>query len=89
MANNIHKSLLDAWEDYIKKIYGINALGDIQRTETKRAFYSGAFVMFNTMIELRHIDNKRDALAYIDALHNEMVKYFKEAIYTEYEYFKH
>lgn len=64
------KSLKTDWESYLNQIVPKHA-GEVQKRETKQAFYAGAWALFTLVL---HGDPED-----LDRAQNELVEFYKEA----------
>ena len=73
-----YPSVEKAWQSY-RDLVLANRISDDQRTECRLAFWAGASVLFNIMINMLDDDHEPTAadLAKMDVLNNEIDKFCK------------
>jgi len=67
------------WAVFAHKILDPMNAGEIQRTEMRRAFYAGAFSMFDIMTRMAGPDEEDDSVgaARIEEVHQELLRFAK------------
>lgn len=79
MTQNPIRTLNDTWELLITHIFPKNNASKEQLDEMKKAFFSGAWTMFNIHIIISKLNVSDEMSAkYIKELHNEMVQFQKD-----------
>lgn len=72
-------SLADEWASYAADVMPANA-PEVQRVETRRAFYAGAGAMFGCMtggLDANHEPTDLD-VAYIESIHQELKQFSRD-----------
>lgn len=77
-ARNHPKTMADSWSEFSKAIFGDFKPSDIQRSETRRAFYAGMISMQAIMNNLP--ENEGEAMAVLNQLHREAFEYTAEVM---------
>ena len=66
----------EAWASYVAALLDPAGAGEVQREETKRAFYAGAAAMFSAMLNAAELEED-PAAARVEALDRELVDYLR------------
>lgn len=70
------RTIGEVWASYVADVLPAMA-SDVQREETKRAFYAGATAMFAAVLAASEPDDEAEAEARMDALDRELGDYLR------------
>lgn len=66
----------ESWASYVADVLNPAGAGEVQREETKRAFYAGAAAMFGAMLAAAELEED-PAAARVEALDRELADYIR------------
>lgn len=67
------------WDEFARRILAPMNVSENQYTETRRAFYGGAWCMLSAMQRIGEDDVNEDAgVAYLQSRHAEIVKFYED-----------
>lgn len=73
------RTIADQWSDFDRLILRPTGAGNVQRVETKRAFYAGAQAVLNVMLEIACVDTSDEGgAAMLEGLHDECRRFGAE-----------
>lgn len=73
------QTIKQMWDDYALKVLAPNNVGEVQYTETRRAFYGGAVCLLGLFDEIGSDRVTEDAgVQHIQACHDEIFAFFAD-----------